>query len=272
MPALVTVVIPFAPSYTPSELLLEAIESVQQQSVPTDIIVIEDADEQGPGWARNRGLTQASTRYVAFLDADDIWQPDKLSRQLSRLKDTGAGICVEGPSMDTEEFIRAQLLSTLDCSTSSFLLDTSRVDIRFDEDLRRREDHLFAIEAAHKSDICFCENITTTRKHESGLSNTTDGVTAVQQDEIFIKRVVDRVPIAEEYAEEFWMDLYFSRGRELHFQGKHRDALREFSHSLAIGFYPKSAVFCLLTLLYYILPIPIPHFRDELSLLRDYIR
>lgn len=40
----------------------------------------------GPAGARNLALRKASGQYIAFLDADDFWLPQKLEKQISFMK------------------------------------------------------------------------------------------------------------------------------------------------------------------------------------------
>ena len=63
---------------------------VVKQFANDKIRVISCRKNGGAAKARNRGVSAASGRYVCFLDADDLWQPDKLERQIAFMDETGA--------------------------------------------------------------------------------------------------------------------------------------------------------------------------------------
>lgn len=51
-------------------------------SFPSRVEVLRHETASGPARARNEGVRRARGQYIAFLDADDLWEPEKLERQL----------------------------------------------------------------------------------------------------------------------------------------------------------------------------------------------
>ena len=232
---LVSVVIPYSPEHTPSQMLEEAKQSVENQSVPTEIIVIEDAEQRGPAWARNKGIEQASSQFVAFLDSDDLWYDGKLSAQIQCLRANQAGICVQGEYDDTEVFMRDLFVMNTSSLTSSILIDTHRVDVRFEEGLERREDHLFILEAMAQSRGCFLPNLVKIRKHEDGLSSRNTPQLRIEQNRFFTKLAAERVSktMVEQYEDELFRRLYHRIGRTEHREGRYKSAIEYFRSSLS---------------------------------------
>jgi len=44
----------------------------------------------GPAIARTEAIKRATGKYVAFLDSDDLWMPNKLAKQIEFMEKTGA--------------------------------------------------------------------------------------------------------------------------------------------------------------------------------------
>jgi glycosyltransferase involved in cell wall biosynthesis len=95
------------PAYNAESFLGQAIESALSQTYPDlDIYIVDDGsidgtsqiihhylsnkrihsihqDTSGPAAARNRGIAEAQGEFIAFLDADDLWEPQKLAKQIN---------------------------------------------------------------------------------------------------------------------------------------------------------------------------------------------
>ena len=61
-------------------------------------IEITRIDDLGVSFARNKGIELSTSKYIAFLDSDDIWYKDKLSRQINYMIENNYTIC--GTLMD----------------------------------------------------------------------------------------------------------------------------------------------------------------------------
>lgn len=64
----------------------ERVKEYMEQYPSLPITYIEQSN-QGAAAARNKGMRMADTKYIAFLDADDLWLPNKLERQLQIIKE-----------------------------------------------------------------------------------------------------------------------------------------------------------------------------------------
>lgn len=60
--------------------------SLRRSQYPDLIKIIQMPENSGPGLARNAGWDQSQQPWIAFLDADDVWHPQKLELQANWIK------------------------------------------------------------------------------------------------------------------------------------------------------------------------------------------
>jgi glycosyltransferase involved in cell wall biosynthesis len=200
------------PTFNRAGSLPRALDSVLAQTLPPcEIIVVDDGstDEtpdlmaerypqcrylrqpnQGVSAARNLGISGADGDWIALLDSDDAWLPDKLDRQMHALQATpGVRIC------HTEEIwirrgvrvnpmhkhaksggrIFRRCLPLCVISPSSVLLHRSLFDEYglFDPDLPACEDYDLWLRLCAREEVCFVEQPLTVKYggHEDQLSH-----------------------------------------------------------------------------------------------------
>ena len=169
------------PAYNCRNTLRQSVESVLRQTDPDwELLLIDDCSQDGTaalirelaaqdgrirvfsneenrgvGYTRNRGAALAAGAWVAFLDSDDLWTPDKLEKQRAlaaqhpeaSLFFTGSGFMDrDGKRLDfilhvPEKIARRQLLKQNLISCSSVLLRReSALSQPFPEDRAMHED------------------------------------------------------------------------------------------------------------------------------------
>ncbi|MBM9508243.1 glycosyltransferase family 2 protein [Actinacidiphila acididurans] len=130
-------------AYNAEKTLGAAVASALGQGVrPAQVIVVDDGsqdgtasvaasfpevllvkqDNQGPSAARNTGIANVTQPWVAFLDADDVWLPDKMTRQLAASARHPSAVLLAGDWVRTFDESRAAESTTRTAATGETLM------------------------------------------------------------------------------------------------------------------------------------------------------
>lgn len=124
----------------PKDPTIKVIEQYISDKQESRIHILIQEENKGAALARNRGVQEATGRYIAYLDADDLWKSDKLEKMIAFLEEkqvafafsgyefadengVGLGKVVRVP--ETLEYKEALKNTTI--FTSTVVFDTTRI-------------------------------------------------------------------------------------------------------------------------------------------------
>ncbi len=136
------------PTFRDGKALARALASIASQTwSPTEIIVVDDASNDdtcatflpefsdlpiklltleqniGPGGARNAGIAVSREPYIAFLDADDEWHPEKIEHQMKLMRGTDfPAITAHAKSFSGQDWPAIAITTTTEFSRCAVLL------------------------------------------------------------------------------------------------------------------------------------------------------
>lgn len=154
------------------------------------IRVLQNTGTKGPGPARNLGISAAQGRFVAFLDADDLWHPKKLARQIAFMESGGHRLSFTAyirrnmaTGVETEIGVpahvqRKDLLLTNWIACSSAIYDVDFFGFQQMPELRRRQDFAFWLGLLGEADAAGLDEILMIYRQQASSVSSNKGAAA----------------------------------------------------------------------------------------------
>ena len=198
------------PSYNTGRFIAETINSVISQTYTNwELIIVDDCSNDntddivkqflsdirikyiknetnsGAAVSRNRALREAKGKWIAFLDSDDLWLPEKLEKQIAFMKENNCsysytnyteidessvpnGRSVTGPKKIT----KTGMYNYCWVGCLTVMYDAEKIGLIQIKDIKKNNDYAMWLKAIKKAD-CYLldEYLAKYRKREGSISN-----------------------------------------------------------------------------------------------------
>lgn len=149
------------------------------------IIYLEQKVNSGtPATPRNMGINTSKGKYIAFLDADDIWRPEKLEYQISKLSEGYNIVCSNYSTFKQDpkkvinnrkfpEIIKYQTMLKKNCvGNLTGIYNREKLGI-IEQKTKGHEDYIMWLELAKKAGEIYCiqETLAYYRIHDKSISS-----------------------------------------------------------------------------------------------------
>ncbi len=140
----------------------------------------------GGAVARNRAIKEAKGKYIAFLDSDDLWQPEKLEKQIKFMEENNYDFTYTWyEKMDEEENLLNEVVRSKDKVDYKELLKSNQIGClaaMYNQDklgkvymplIRKRQDYALWLQILKKTKYGYClkENLAQYRIVEGSISS-----------------------------------------------------------------------------------------------------
>lgn len=248
------------PSWNSGKYIKETIVSVQAQTYQNwEMIIVDDCSTDntvdivkeisekdprvrilvqdingGAAKARNRSMQAGTGRFVAYIDADDIWKPEKLEKQVFFMKSKNCGFTCTSyeviddngkpkkkyihmlPKADYKEFLTNNLLQTV-----GIMVDTQKIDKKYliMPDIRRRQDAATWLQILRAGHECYGldEILAEYRRTENSLSSNklkaVKGIWSLYRDIEHLSFLFSCYCFARYAFLAIWKRVYFIKGK-----------------------------------------------------------
>lgn len=135
----------------------------------TRIKFLKNNANLGAALTRNKGIEAAQGKYIAFLDSDDTWKPNKLEEQIRFMKENNASftftyynhvnenekeIRVTDDLPEKVDYISTMKSNKIGCLTAMY--DVEKFGKVYMHDLRKRQDYTLWLQLLRKTDYAYC--------------------------------------------------------------------------------------------------------------------
>lgn len=260
------------PTYNNAAMAVEAVESVLAQSWPrVEVFVVDDGstddtaerlkrfgaritlirqEHRGPPFARNAGIRASTGAFVAFLDSDDLWMPEKLARCLPPFENPEVGVVYTGVRIREVDSGRVYPLTQytlngwmardlfLECkgvNTSTLVVRRTALDRvgLFDEELFRAQDWDLMVRLAEAWQYAHVPDLLTERRlHRRSLSVTHQALYAKYNLLVLQKALARRPDLYQAVAADAFGRAHFRFGMLQYGEYRMPEARQEFRRSL----------------------------------------
>lgn len=197
------------PSYNTAAFIKETIQSVLNQTYTNwELIIVDDCSTDytdkvvksffdqriryyknvanaGAAVSRNRALREAKGRWIAFLDSDDIWKPEKLEKQIRFMKERNcyfsytnyeeinedgvkSGVKITGPKKIT----KTGMYNYCWPGCLTVMYDREKIGLIQIADIKKNNDYAMWLKICKKADCCLLDEcLAEYRRRKGSISN-----------------------------------------------------------------------------------------------------